>query len=64
MAEEVLSYQALNDVGDTEGGHIIVRTTGLDEIGVLSSAKKVGVYWGIEDTDKVINAIKKLSGVV
>jgi hypothetical protein len=57
----------LEDVGDTLGGKILLRTTAFGDIGIASiKDRKVqqAVYWKAVDTDKVIDAMVKLRGLI
>jgi hypothetical protein len=55
-----MSYIVDMNVKGSRGGDLTVRTTSFNEIGIIEGKPaETGIYWNIEDFDKVINALKE-----
>jgi hypothetical protein len=56
------------DTGITgsRGGKLLVRESGLGEIGIIEmiTPEPVSIYWNPEDHDKIISALNKLKEAV
>jgi hypothetical protein len=50
----------LEGVGNTSDDNLIIRLTALGEVGIQSTARKQAVYWSPKDTEKVIQALRKV----